>query len=309
MRLARGLSTANAIIGEYMILIIFIPIIIFCIISVVFRTCLFHPIKTLYYSIVDIYNYFRQHKYDAMQTGKLICYTALFGGGKTLSCVHYVKSLYERYNDKVIFDVERQKFVTQKIHIISNVDLDIPFERFTSLSQVVRVADRFKEIDDINDTLTCTVVLGDEFSVQMNSRNFKTNIDPLFLNTLLTCRHHHIMLIYNAQRFSHVDALLRQVTTYVVECRKVWRVVVQTTYDAYTLENSSDPTTVKSLGVNGWFVTDRDFDAYDTLACVGNLKRSYDQDDMLSEIEIINKNATQNYDIGKYKRLGKIFKK
>ena len=255
-----------------MIIIILIPIIILCIVSVVFRTCISHPIKTIYYSIIDIYNYFREHRYDAMQTGKLICYTALFGGGKTLSCVHYVKSLYERYNDKLIYDIDRQKFVTQKIHVISNVDIDIPFERFTSLSQVVRVSERFKEIDNINDTLTCTIVLGDEFSVQMNSRNFKTNIDPLFLNTLLTCRHHHIMLIYNAQRFSHVDALLRQVTTYVVECRKVWRVVVQTTYDAYTLENSSDPTTVRSLGTTGWFVTNKDFNSYDTLACVGNLK-------------------------------------
>ena len=213
------------------------------------------------------------------------------------------------YNDKIIYDIDRKKFVTQKIHIISNVDLNIPFERFTNLSQVVRVADRFKEMDELNDTLTCTIVLGDEFSVQMNSRNFKTNIDPLFLNTLLTCRHHHIMLIYNAQRFSHVDALLRQVTTYVVECHKVWRVIIQTTYDAYTLENCSDPTSVKSLGSSGWFVTDKDFNAYDTLACVGNLKRSYDENDMLSDIEIINKTSGQNYDIGKYKRLSKIFKK
>ena len=291
------------------IFVFLIPVIIFSIISVFFRTILFHPFQTIYYSIVDFYNYFREHRYDKMETGKLICYTALFGGGKTLSCVHYVNSLYNRYNDKVIYDIDRKKFVTQKIHIISNVDLNIPFERFTNLAQVVRVADRFKEMDEMNDTLTCTIVLGDEFSVQMNSRNFKTNIDPLFLNTLLTCRHHHIMLIYNAQRFSHVDALLRQVTTYVVECHKVWRVIIQTTYDAYTLENCSDPTSVKSLGSSGWFATDKDFNAYDTLACVGNLKRSYDENDMLSDIEIINKTSGQNYDIGKYKRLSKIFKK
>lgn len=292
-----------------MILLIFIPIFILCVISVFARTLITHPLKTLYYAIVDFYNYFKEHRYDKMVTGKLICYTALFGGGKTLSCVHYVNSLYHRYNNKKVYDVDRQKFVTQKIHIISNVDLTIPFERFTSLSQVVRVSQRFKEMDEINDTLTCTIVLGDEFSVQMNSRNFKSNIDPLFLNTLLTCRHHHIMLIYNAQRFSHVDALLRQVTTYVVECHKIWRVVIQTTYDAYTLENSSDPTSVKSLGSSGWFVSDNDFALYDTLACVGNLKRSYEENDMMSEIEIINKNAVNNIDIGKYGRLKKIFSK
>ena len=248
---------------------------IICVFNTFLRTLLTNPLKTIYYAIVDCVKYFTEHRYDNMKTGRLICYTALFGGGKTLSCVHYVKSLYNRYNDKKVYDVKRKKFVTQKVHIISNVDLiGVPYEHFESLSQIVRVSERFKQIDEENDTLTCTIVLGDEFSVQMNSRNFKSNIDALFLNTLLTCRHHHIMLVYNAQRFNHVDALLRQVTTYVVQCRKVWRVVVQDTYDAYTLENCSDPTTVKSIGSSGWFVSNKDFESYDTLATVGNLRRS-----------------------------------
>ena len=284
-------------------------LIILCLFSVFIRTLILNPFKTIFYGLKDSIQYFTQHRYDSMQTGKLICYTALFGGGKTLSCVHYVNSLYNRYNDKRVYDIDRKKWVTQKVHIISNVDLTIPYEKFNSLSQVVRVAEQFKELDNINDTLTCTVVLGDEFSVQMNSRNFKTNIDPLFLNTLLTCRHHHIMLIYNAQRFSHVDALLRQVTTYVVECKKIWRVVIQTTYDAYTLENTSDPLSVKSLGSRGWFVRNKDFELYDTLACVGNLKHSVETGDMLSEIEIINKNSSQHYDMGQYKRMRKIFRR
>ena len=212
-----------------MVIIILILLTCLCLFSVFIRTLLFNPIQTIKYFIYDTFQYFSKHKYDSMETGRLICYTALFGGGKTLSCVHYVNSLYNRYNNRRVYDFDRKKWVTQKVHIISNVDLTIPYERFISLSQIVRVAEQFKTIDELNDTLTCTVVLGDEFSVQMNSRSFKTNIDPLFLNTLLTCRHHHIMLIYNAQRFSHVDALLRQVTTYVVECRKVWRVVLQST--------------------------------------------------------------------------------
>lgn len=273
------------------------------------RTLLFNPFKTIFYCILDSFNYLRHHKYDYMDTGKLICYTALFGGGKTLSCVHYVNSLYQRYNNKRVFDIDRKKWVTQKVHIISNVDLNIPYEHFDSLGQVVRVAEKFKQIDIENDTLTCTVVLGDEFSVQMNSRKFKENIDPLFLNTLLTCRHHHIMLVYNAQRFNHVDALLRQVTSYVVECKKIWRVCIQTTYDAYVLENSSDPLSVKSLGSHGWFISNKDFAAYDTLACVGNLKKSIDQGDMMSEIEIINHQGSNEKDYGKYKRLKKIFKR
>lgn len=292
-----------------MIIIFFLGLLLFIsLFSVFVRTLLKEPVKTIYYAVKDTILYFKEHRYDYMKTGKLICYTALFGGGKTLSCVHYVNSLYKRYNNKKVYDVDRKKFVTQKVHIISNVDLKgIPYEKFENLAQIVRVADRFRDMDNINDTLTCTVVLGDEFSVQMNSRSFKTNIDPLFLNTLLTCRHHHIMLIYNAQRFSHVDALLRQVTSYVVECHKVWRVVVQSTYDAYTLENTSDPQAVKCLGKNGWFVTDKDFALYDTLACVGNLKKSIEKSDMDSEIEILNRQQSPDYDIGRYKKMRKLF--
>lgn len=287
-----------------MIILLCIAVVIIMIFSVFVRTILLNPGKFIYYSIKDLINYFRYKKYNVMQTGKLICYTALFGGGKTLSCVHYVTQLYKRYNNKLIFDISRKKWVKQKVHIISNVDLNIPFERFTTLAQVVRVAEKFKEIDEENNTRTCTIVFGDEFSVQMNSRSFKTNIDPLFLNTLLTCRHHHIMLVYNAQRFQHVDKLLRDVTTYVIECQKVWRVCIQKTYDAFVVENCTDPTTLKPMARHGWFIQDKDFNAYDTLACVGNLIHSVNEGDMESEIEIINRLNPKDIDVteGNYRK-------
>lgn len=269
---------------------------LFCV-SVCFRLSVLHPVNLVHYTIKDAYMYIKFKESNRMQTGKLIAYTALFGGGKTLSCVHYIMQQYKLYNDKPVYDHDRKKWVTQKVHVISNVDLSIPYEHFESLGQIVRVANKFREMDLENDTLTCTLVLGDEFSVQMNSRSFKTNIDPLFLNTLLTCRHHHITLVYNAQRFNHVDALLRQVTSYVIECQKVWRFMVQREYDAYTLENSTDPTLVKPRRNFGWFICDRDFKAYDTLACVGNLEKAVREGDMESEIEIINRQANNVGDI------------
>lgn len=279
-----------------MIIILLIAVSILMIFSVFVRTILLNPIKTITNFPVDIYHYFRYKLFNQMETGKLICYTALFGGGKTLSCVHHVIKLYDRYNNKKIYDPVRKKWLTQKVHIISNVDITRPFERFTSLAQIIRVAEKFKEIDEQNNTRTCTVVLGDEFSVQMNSRSFKTNIDPQFLNTLLTCRHHHIMLIYNAQRFNHVDKLLRDVTTTVIECKKIWRVCVQKTYDAWQLENCQDPTTVKPQARHGWFITNQDYNNYDTLACVGNLIKAVKDGDMESEIEIINRLQPREYD-------------
>lgn len=287
-----------------MIIIILIAIAILMIFSVFIRTILLNPFKTIYYSVIDFYHWLKYHLYNQMETGKLICYTALFGGGKTLSCVHYVNHLYDRYNNKKIYDIQRKKWVTQKVHILSNVDINRPYEKFTSLAQVVRVAETFRALDEDCDTRTCTIVLGDEFSVQMNSRNFRTNIDPLFLNTLLTCRHHHIMLVYNAQRFQHVDKLLRDVTTYVVECKKIWRVCIQNTYDAYKLENCTDPTSIKWECRRGWFIKDNDYNAYDTLACVGNLIHAVDSGDMDSELEIINRINPDDKDVteGKFRR-------
>ena len=252
-----------------------------------FRLVVKHPFLTVYYAVSDGINYIIRKGWNNCPTGQLIAYTALFGKGKTLSVVHYIVGMYNRYNNKKVFDRDRNKFVTQKIHVISNVDLNIPYEKFISLEQIVRVAEKFRQMDYENDTLTCTLVLGDEFSVQMNSREFKKNIDPLFLNTLLTCRHHHISLIYDAQRFNHVDALLRQVTSYVVECKKVWRFMVQYQYDAYELENATNPNLIVPMLKFGWFVRDRDYNAYDTLACVGNLKKSVESGDMMTEDEIL----------------------
>ena len=287
-----------------MIYVILIAIAILMIFSVVVRTILLNLHFTLFYLPKDIFNYFRYHLFDSLETGRLICYTALFGGGKTLSCVHYVLHLYKRYNNKKIFDINKKRWVTQKVHVISNVDLCIPFEKFESLQQIIDAAEYNKIFDDKHDTRTCTIVLGDEFSVQMNSRSFKTNIDPIFLNTLLTCRHHHILFVYNAQRFQHVDKLLRGVTSHVIECKKIWRVCVQCTYDAWVLENCSDPTVIKPIARHGWFIRDKDFAAYDTLACVGNLIKSVRSGDMESEKEILDRLGDNDIDVteGAYKK-------
>lgn len=255
--------------------------------SVCVRVALFHPILTCKYSAKDIVQYIKYRQWNNCKSGTIICYCGLFGKGKTLTVVHKVCSLYRKYNNKKVYDFGRRKWVTQKINILSNVSLSIPYTDFVSLQQVVDIAKNVQAIDEANDALTVTLVLGDEFSVQLNSRDFKKNIDAHFLNTLLTCRHHHIALYYTAQRFNHVDALLRQVTSCVVQCNKCWRFMVHHIYDAYQLENATDPTLVKPIKRCGWFVKDSDYNAYDTLACVGNLIKDCEKGKMLSEEEIL----------------------
>lgn len=269
---------------------IFIFIMLFfvaCYLSVCFRLAVLHPVSTIYYAVHDIFYYFYYRQWRILKAGQLVIYTALFGRGKTLSVVHYIVKKYQRYNGLMIYDRDRKKWVKQVVNVISNVQLAIPYENFVSLKQIVAAADRNKQKDIENDTYTVTLVLGDEFGVQMNSRSFKTNVDPLFLNTLLTCRHHHISLFYDAQRFNHVDALLRQVTGHDIECKKVWRFMVHYYFDAYQLECASSPSLIQPFRRTGWFVRDKDYASYDTLACVDNLSKKVEEGDMMSEEEIM----------------------
>lgn len=271
-----------------MVLIIFVGIVILLWCSVIARLIFLHPLKTLYNGVKDFILYIKHKEYNFYDAGILNCYSAHFGGGKTLSIVHYVNTLFRKYNNKKVWDRGRRKFVLQKVHIISNVDLkSVPYEPLHSLSQVVACAYRNKNIDNEMNTRTVVLVLLDEASVQLNSRSFKTNIDPIFLNTLLTSRHYHISFLYSSQKFKLTDALMRSVTQKCINCHKVWRFMVQDIYDADEIEYASDPSMVRPRSRTGFFITDKDYASYDTLACVDNLKKSIDDGDMMSEAEIL----------------------
>lgn len=270
-----------------MIFLFLFVLAVFLIFFPVFRCMLAHPVSLTVYAFRDVYYYIRHRDYNFCGTGELVAYVGLFGRGKTLSAVHRVVSTYNQFDGKPVWCPRRRKVVTQRVQVISNVALKIPYEEFVSLEQIVLAAERKQKYDDEHDTLTVTLVLGDEFSVQMNSRNFKTNINPLFLNTVLTCRHYYISLFYTAQRFNHVDALLRQVTGYVVDCNKLWRFQRLNAYDAWDLENASSVQMVTPFARSCWFVKDADYEAYDTLACVGNLKHEMQAGNMMSEEEIL----------------------
>ena len=270
-----------------MVVVLLVAVVFLLILCPTIRCAVFHPVQLVINGCRDLYSYFRHREFNIYGTGELVAYTGLFGKGKTLSVVHRVVTAYRQYDGKKVWCPRRKRLVTQRVKVISNVSLSIPYEDFVSLEQVVLAAEHNREYDDAHDTLTVNLVLGDEFSVQMNSRNFKTNIDPLFLNTILTCRHYYISLYYTAQRFGHVDALLRQVTSHVVECDKLWRFQRLKVFDAWELENATNTQLLRPLARGCWFVHNRDYAAYNTLACVGNLKKSMKEGDMMSEEEIL----------------------
>lgn len=254
-----------------------------------FRIAVTNPFKDVYYSVRDLYFYFAHKEYNNCKTGEMVAFTGLFGKGKTLSAVHYVMLLYRAYNNRPVWDRETKKFVTQKIHIISNVQLlqVENFEYLQSLSQVVQEAQINKDYDRENGTRTILLVLIDEASVQLNSRSFKNNINADFLNTLLTSRHYHMSMFYTSQRFNLTDKLLRDVTQQVIDCHKLWRLQGQYIYDAYELENAGNPENVTPIKKTGFFVRNRDYSAYDTLAVVEKLNKSFTDNDFVSDAEIL----------------------
>lgn len=252
------------------------------------RIIIANPFKTLYYGVRDAYKYFKQREYNVLKGGVLRCYEAHFGGGKTLSVVHDVIGLYETYNDKQVYDSERECFVTQKVLILSNVELKgVPYERLESLSQILECAKFNKTIDLQNGTRTCVLVLGDEFSVMLNSREFKSNITPDVLGSFLTCRHYHLSIFYTSQKFRLVDKLLRDVTQEVIACRKWWRLMVHLIYNADDMEQASNPNLIEPILRMGFFIRDKHFNAYDTFAVVEKLEKAVSSGDMRTEEEIL----------------------
>lgn len=275
------------------LIIIVIALILWLIMPI--RIMVFHPILTTYYAVTDLFNYFRYCKWRLAPYGELIAFNAYFGGGKTLNAVHLVALWYRKFNNKKVWCSRRKKWVTQKIVIYSNVAFKtIPYIKFESLKQIVQLTKVAQEVDDQQDTLTVYYVLGDEFSTQLNSRNFKTNIDGMFLNSLLTCRHYRLSIIYTSQRFKHVDALIRQVTQSARACKKWWRCITLNYYDAWDLENAANLEMVKPIKRIGWFIRNKDFNEYDTMAVVQDFQKSYETNDFISSQEILSNIAASS---------------
>ncbi len=282
------------ILGKPIILFVFAPGLFVMYIFPKLRCIIMNPLRTIFYFPIDVFYYFLHKKYNNLKTGELVAIIGYFRKGKTLTGVHIVASLYFRKHGKRVWCSRRKKMVTQRVRIFSNVSfLDIPYERFISLAQIVNASKENNVYDDLNNTLTVTLVLGDEFSSQMNSRSFKSNIDPLVLSTILACGHYFLQIYYTTQRFQLTDALLRQVTSYCIDCRKTWRLQGINYYDAWEMENATSPLAVQPYKRAAWFVTNRDYGRYNTLETVENIKKSVESGDMLSEEQILSLQAMQ----------------
>lgn len=248
-----------------------------------------NPLKTIYYGVIDIFNYIRHKGWNMLQSGDIVCYCSpFFGGGKTLSNVAYIRSLYLRYHDKPVYDPERKKMVIQKIIIYSNVEFkDIPFVKLESMSQISSLAKHGHAYDDDNDVLTQIIILIDEAMSELNSRGFKDNFNPVLLKDLVTIRHNRMSIFLTAQDFSKIDTLLRSTCTKVIYAFKTWRIVVHKYYDPKQLDLAGSYLLIRPLRIGGFFATNKHYNAYDTFAIVENLQKKFNDDDIMSESEIL----------------------
>ena len=274
-------------------------IVLLCIFSLNFRLVLFNLPYTIYYGCVDSYRSIKYKEKNLCPTGFFKIFIGLFGKGKTLSAVkEIVEDIYKKYDGKMVWCRERKKFVIQRIVILSNVKLnDIPYRNLENLGQFVDYAKKMHYYDMENDCLTVVIGFIDEMGAELNSRKFKSNINASVLNTFLCCRHYHMGIIGTAQRFNHIDALIRQVTQTVVNCDKWWRLQRQHVYDAWELENANSFDDVAPLYKTGFFVRNKHYNAYDTMAVVEQLGKDWKDGQMFDDQEILNLQSNNNINI------------
>ncbi len=202
----------------------------------------------------DLYRYFRYRQWRDWGGFGLRIYVGMFGTGKSLSAVRFVRNSYHRYH----------------LNVLSNIHLsDIPYTPLVNYQQII-------------DAPKNTIILVDEVSTLFNSRTWKDfNINLLF--QLLQCRKDRKQLVCTAQRFSHVDKLLRDITAEVIVCRKRWRVCMNYAYDGADYENTPAQFAIKPLFKLAYVATDRLYHAYDTDEVIDNAKKT----DFISNDEIL----------------------
>ncbi len=278
------------------------------------RCAVFNLGKTIKNGCIDLYKYFRYKEYNNADYGYIRCYTAAagraFGSGKTLMAVHDIVSFYNRYNGKTVWCKRRQKFVKQRVFILSNVEINaVPYVHMESMAQFVELSKTVDTYDDEHDTLTVSIAFCDEASSQLNNRDYKSNFDPLSLSTLLTSRHFRANFYLTSQKYFMVDKLMRSCVSEVYSTNKLWRFQRYNIYDPVELEDAANELVIKPLRRACWFVLNKDYAAYDTFASVGNLIKACEEGKMRSEAEILQMIGSTDSDIAAVNNFSRKYKR
>lgn len=258
-----------------------------------------HPILTIKNAYHDIHDYIKFKKYNNLNNyGYCNLYTAyssqVFGCGKTLTMVRDALALYNKFDNKPVWDPDKEDYVIQHVNLISNIKLNgVRYYRFIDEHQFTDF-EKFKfEPQDIN------IFMIDEIQALYDSRNFKDNISSEFMTRFLQSRKNKIIILGTAQRFSRCDKFLREMTSTVITCVKTWRFISLKYFNAQTVEHMEDVTILVPDVQSQWFATNESFNCYDTLELVEKLRKT----EYISDDEIIrNRDNTGNdFDLIRFK--------
>lgn len=141
------------------------------------------------------------------------------------------------------------------------------------------------------------VVLIDEIESVLSHRNYASF--PLqLLSILCQQRKRRVLILCSSQRYFMVDKIFRGITTHVIDCNKYWRFQSMRYYDAWDYENAMTPQLVRPLGVNWWFVKNKDFNTYSTdqMITEDSCKDFISNDEKLARLgldNVVNESAIQ----------------
>lgn len=246
-----------------MIIFFVLAFIIIWLISPLFRLICKNILIIPVYAFTDFLSAFKNKKwrYNNFPFG-ITLYIGMFGCGKTLTMTHRARLIYNSFGGKV--------------RILSNYHLnDIPYIPLINFNQLC-------ELEEDQDQFIGTLVLIDEIEHLLSHRNF-AKFPLQLVSVLCQQRKCKVAILASAQRYAMVDKLFRSITTYVVDCKKVWRFSRCITYDAWEMENAVNYESIKPINKLWWFVKNQDYNAYDTMALI----RKETADDFISNDEAI----------------------
>jgi hypothetical protein len=206
------------------------------------------------WKVWDLISLIRFKEWKIFKGFGLHLYCGLFGSGKTSSMVHDAYVIAKRF---------------PQVTILTNMQL----KNFPNWTKIMPL-ENFQQIIDAPPN---TVILIDEISTVFNSRDWKTEgIPAALLGMLLQVRKERKMILGTAQRFQHVDSLIRQITFSVRDCMCIagrWNIVK--VFNALDYENTIGNTvkTGKIKKVYGFIQTDFHRELYDTMEMVQKMKK------------------------------------
>lgn len=295
------------------ILILIIIFIYYFFTSVIFRFSLAHPKLVFVEALKDFFNYIKYKRWRELKTyGCMDVYTAdekqPFGSGKTLNMVANALQIYNQYNDVEIFSFEHMEWVKQYVHIYSNIELiGVRYVPLINSYQLINVATSDLPEDDHD--VHIYLFLFDELGRIFNNRTWKDNLNSDMMGAILQPRKKHIIILGTVQDFSLFDATMRKITTNVYSCTKKWRFLALRHYYAKDLERANfNNELIATRNIFVRFATDKLYNSYNTMEVVGDLAKSLQNGELLTNEEIL-KLSENNSDVRSLTRIGKKYKK